>query len=135
MRSERRWNNADEYAVRSMAVTRATGKACRLSFSPIMALAGKATTPAEEMPEEPEKPKRGRKKKNPTGVADPKVTTKDQINPPASDERRAEIGIQARRLKLLRDELEKVSGEKLEELTEAGATKIEDYMGGVEPPW
>jgi len=38
-----------EYAIKSMAITRATGKACRLAFSWIVALAGYETTPAEEM--------------------------------------------------------------------------------------
>ena len=38
-----------EYAIKSMAITRATGKACRLAFSWIMALAGFEPTPAEEM--------------------------------------------------------------------------------------
>lgn len=43
------WGNRPEYARRSMAVTRATGKAYRLGFSWIMGLAGYAPTPAEEM--------------------------------------------------------------------------------------
>jgi len=43
------WGNRAEYARRSMAVTRATGKAYRLGFSWIMALAGYEPTPAEEM--------------------------------------------------------------------------------------
>lgn len=47
---ERNWSNRDEYAVRSMATTRATGKAFRLGFSWIMQLAGYEATPAEEMP-------------------------------------------------------------------------------------
>lgn len=38
-----------EYAIKSMSITRATGKACRLAFSWIVALAGYETTPAEEM--------------------------------------------------------------------------------------
>ncbi len=38
-----------EFSVKSMAQTRAVGKACRLSFSWIMALAGYAATPFEEM--------------------------------------------------------------------------------------
>lgn len=46
---ERNWSNRDEYAIKSMAQTRAVGKACRLSFSWIMALAGYAAAPAEEM--------------------------------------------------------------------------------------
>ncbi len=47
---EKRWSSADRYARRSMAVTRATGKAYRLGFSWIMSLAGYEVTPAEEMP-------------------------------------------------------------------------------------
>lgn len=44
------WANRPRYARRSMAQTRATGKACRLAFSWIMSLAGYEPTPAEEMP-------------------------------------------------------------------------------------
>lgn len=40
----------DEFAVYSMAQTRATGKAYRMAFSWIMKLAGYEPTPAEEMP-------------------------------------------------------------------------------------
>ena len=43
------WNKRPPYARRSMAQTRATGKACRLAFSWIMALAGYEATPAEEI--------------------------------------------------------------------------------------
>jgi len=46
---ERNWGNRDEYAIKSMAQTRAVGKACRLSFSWIMAMAGYESTNAEEM--------------------------------------------------------------------------------------
>lgn len=45
------WSARPRYARRSMAQTRATGKACRLAFSWIMALAGYEPTPAEEMPD------------------------------------------------------------------------------------
>lgn len=51
-RDERRWGKADEYAVRSMAITRAVGKACRMNFDWIMALAGYEGTPFEEMPQD-----------------------------------------------------------------------------------
>lgn len=47
---ERTWGNRDRFARRSMAVTRATGKAYRLGLSWIMSLAGYEPTPAEEMP-------------------------------------------------------------------------------------
>ena len=43
------WASRPRYARRSMALTRATGKACRLAFSWIMALAGYQSCPAEEM--------------------------------------------------------------------------------------
>jgi len=43
------WGKRPEYARRSMAVTRATGKAYRLGFSWIMSMAGYQPTPAEEM--------------------------------------------------------------------------------------
>ena len=46
---EKPWNTRAKYARRSMAQTRATGKACRLAFSWIMSLAGYEVTPAEEM--------------------------------------------------------------------------------------
>lgn len=49
---EKLWKSRERYARRSMAVTRATGKAYRLGFSWIMSLAGYEPTPAEEMPVE-----------------------------------------------------------------------------------
>jgi len=48
--AEKMWSKRDEYAVKSMATTRATGKACRIAFAAFMGLTGYATTPAEEMP-------------------------------------------------------------------------------------
>jgi hypothetical protein len=44
------WAKKPEYARRSMAITRATGKAYRSAFSFISVLAGYSPTPAEEMP-------------------------------------------------------------------------------------
>lgn len=46
---ERTWQQRPPYARRSMALTRATGKVCRIAFGWIMSLAGYETTPAEEM--------------------------------------------------------------------------------------
>lgn len=46
---EQMWAKRPRNARRSMALTRATGKACRLAFSWIMTLAGYEATPAEEM--------------------------------------------------------------------------------------
>lgn len=47
---EEMWQKRAPYARRSMAATRATGKACRLAYSWIIALGGYEPTPAEEMP-------------------------------------------------------------------------------------
>ncbi len=49
-RAEKRWSSADEYAVRSMAQTRASAKALRQAFGWVAELAGMKSTPAEEMP-------------------------------------------------------------------------------------
>lgn len=52
---EENWapSRVDKFARRSMAITRATGKAYRLNFSWIMTLAGYHATPFEEMPDKP----------------------------------------------------------------------------------
>lgn len=46
---EQNWIKRDSYSLRSMSMTRATGKAFRLSFGWIMKLANYEATPAEEM--------------------------------------------------------------------------------------
>ncbi len=51
-RDEKRWKDADEYAVRSMAQTRTSAKALRNAFGWVAELAGYSATPAEEMPRE-----------------------------------------------------------------------------------
>jgi hypothetical protein len=50
--TERTWKNRDDYARRSMAQTRAIGKAFRNTFGFIAKAAGFEATPAEEMPAE-----------------------------------------------------------------------------------
>lgn len=50
--SERTWKSRDDYARRSMAQTRAIGKAYRNTFGFIAKAAGFEATPAEEMPRE-----------------------------------------------------------------------------------
>jgi hypothetical protein len=52
LRGERRWAKADDYAIRSMAATRATSKALRQPLGFVMQLAGFEATPAEEIPAE-----------------------------------------------------------------------------------
>lgn len=50
LRSERTWGKRDDYALRSMAQTRAVSKALRLPLGFVMQLAGFDPTPADEMP-------------------------------------------------------------------------------------
>lgn len=49
LRTERNWANRDEFALKSMAQTRAAAKALRNAFGWVAELAGYASTPAEEM--------------------------------------------------------------------------------------
>lgn len=49
LRSERNWGDRDDFALRSMAQTRATSKALRQPLGFVMTLAGFEATPAEEM--------------------------------------------------------------------------------------
>lgn len=51
-RSEHAWASREDYALRSMAQTRATSKALRQPLGFIMTLAGLEATPAEEMPKD-----------------------------------------------------------------------------------
>ncbi|MBP8282557.1 MAG: hypothetical protein KAX46_01365 [Chromatiaceae bacterium] len=71
------WASRPRYARRSMAQTRATGKACRLAFSWIMRLAGYEATPAEEMPQ-PELPAA-------TTAPDPKPAPRREAPPPQTN--------------------------------------------------
>lgn len=78
-RSERKWSSSDEYAVRSMAVTRATGKAYRTSFAWIVTLCGYEPTPSEEMPTDDKKDSQ----QQPELQAEPKPkVTKPENEPP-----------------------------------------------------
>lgn len=51
---EKRWAKADRFSRRSMAITRATGKAFSQCFKWIVTLAGYSPTPLEEMPTQPQ---------------------------------------------------------------------------------
>jgi hypothetical protein len=53
LRSEPKWAKSEDFAIRSMAATRATSKALRQPLGFVMTMAGFDTTPAEEMPAEP----------------------------------------------------------------------------------
>ena len=52
LRGEKNWANRDDFALRSMAQTRATAKCLRMPLGFVMTLAGYEATPAEEMTQE-----------------------------------------------------------------------------------
>lgn len=100
-RGERNWAKRDDYAVRSMAITRATGKAYRLGFSWVMALAGYEPTPAEEMDSIEPQPRRQARPRRSTAAKvntsgdngrpwDPE-TLKDKIRQSIDARRRADF--------------------------------------------
>jgi hypothetical protein len=64
LRSESTWKSRDDYAIRSMAQTRATSKALGSVLRFVVTLAGYNGTPAEEMPAE-------RPREDPTPKGDP----------------------------------------------------------------
>ena len=69
LRSERNWKDRDDYALRSMAQTRAVSKALRAPLGFIVQMAGFAATPADEMPTEQPRPER---RQNANAVPAPK---------------------------------------------------------------
>lgn len=71
------WKGRARYARRSMALTRATAKACRLAFSWIMALSGYEVTPAEEIERGGLAPKAGDSPPAPTSP--PRITEADEF--------------------------------------------------------
>jgi hypothetical protein len=74
LRSEKLWSNRDDYALRSMAQTRATSKALRQPLGFVMSLAGFDPTPAEEAPEKGGPPER--RQEGPPPVPVPKTWAK-----------------------------------------------------------
>jgi hypothetical protein len=56
LKSEKNWASRDDFALRSMAQTRATAKALRMPLGFVMTLAGYEATPAEEMVADHPKP-------------------------------------------------------------------------------
>ena len=78
------WSSRPRYARRSMALTRATAKACRLAFSWIMALSGYEVTPAEEIPNEA-----------PARTTKPKLTLEPAPTGPLTEKPRAIVAAQS----------------------------------------
>jgi hypothetical protein len=75
-RVESKWKNRDPYAIRSMAQTRAIGRALRAPLGQIVVLAGYEPAGAEEIPSEPD---RGTESVSRASPADPVAATQDQL--------------------------------------------------------
>jgi hypothetical protein len=73
LKSEKNWSSRDDFALRSMAQTRATAKALRMPLGFVMTLAGYEATPAEEMVAD--HPKAALPAIKPTKTTVPKVMT------------------------------------------------------------
>jgi hypothetical protein len=74
-RAEDRWRTADPYALRSMAQTRAIGRALRGPLGQIVVLAGYEPAGAEEVPEQPLPPR-----EEPSALPPQARPTQDQLN-------------------------------------------------------
>jgi hypothetical protein len=74
LRTENTWKGRDDYALRSMAQTRAVSKALRGPLGFVVTLAGYEATPAEEMPSERTEPQA--KVEGPKPLAAPKSWAK-----------------------------------------------------------
>lgn len=103
-RSESKWTRADDYAIRSMAQTRAVSKALRLPLGFIMELAGYSATPAEELSERPAQTRRNEREPVSDGteasVADPAPSSAEEgVTPPPTTAYRREELVQVAREK------------------------------------
>lgn len=76
-RVETKWRNRDPYAIRSMAQTRAIGRALRAPLGQIVVLAGYEPAGAEEIPSEPESAPRSDSER--VSRADPVGATHTQL--------------------------------------------------------
>jgi hypothetical protein len=72
-RTETKWASADDYAIASMAQTRATSKSLGSVLRWIVTLAGYSGTPAEEMPHPEHAPT------EPSAESPPKKANRDQV--------------------------------------------------------
>jgi hypothetical protein len=83
LRAENNWRNRDDFALRSMAQTRATGKALRIPLGWIAVLAGYEATPAEEMGAQTETrvetPAVAQPPREPAAPSEPRMASQKQV--------------------------------------------------------
>ncbi len=109
---EARWQYADEYAIKSMAITRASGKAYRIPLSFLAVMAGLEVTPAEEMP------------------MDEPIETKQSDDQPATEKQLDKLGELLNDNRLTFDEQTKLRGVLIQGLTKSRASEIMSHFFG-----
>ena len=109
---EARWQNADEYAIKSMAITRASGKAYRIPLSFLAVMAGLEATPAEEM------------------ARDSAAVGEQSKEQPATDKQINKLGDLVSDDRLTHDEQTKLRGALIQGLTKSRASEIMSYFFG-----
>lgn len=87
LRTERTWKGREDYALKSMAQTRATSKALRLPLGFIVVLAGYNPTPADEMPGVIDQVSGG----VPVAADDPPAVSQATVNEPATPPEDADL--------------------------------------------
>jgi hypothetical protein len=110
--SEARWMHADEYAIKSMAITRASGKAYRIPLSFLAVMAGLEVTPAEEMP------------------MNESVEIKPTDDQPATDRQLDKLGELLNDERLTLEEQTKLRGALIQGLSKSRASEIMTYFFG-----
>lgn len=78
-RSESTWKRRDDFALRSMAQTRAISRALRAPLGQIVQLAGYETTGAEEMPSDGEEPSMDSERRGPAAPVAATESQREQI--------------------------------------------------------
>ena len=109
---ETRWQHADEYAIKSMAITRASGKAYRIPLSFLAVMAGLEATPAEEM------------------VRDNPASNEHHQEHPATDKQINKLGDLLSDDRLTYEEQTKLRGALQQGLTKSRASEIMSYFFG-----
>jgi hypothetical protein len=109
---ETRWENADEYAIKSMAITRASGKAYRIPLSFLAVMAGLEATPAEEM------------------ARDNPVSGELSQGSPATDKQISKLGDLLNDDRLTYEEQTKLRGALQQGLTKSRASEIMSHFFG-----
>lgn len=109
---ETRWQSADEYAIKSMAITRASGKSYRIPLSFLAVMAGLEVTPAEEIPLED-------------------VTiAEDSLEQLATDKQIEKLGDLVNDDRLTYEEQTKLRGALMQGLTKSRASEFMTYLFG-----